>query len=106
MQIIYGVILFLAVVGVVQIIAWIKYFLLKPEQEVTAYLALPISGHVENIEQLLRYYRHRLEWDMPSAGVEKIIITDEGMDAATAEVCRKFCSENPCVCICDLSKNT
>lgn len=100
MYVVYGLILFFSAVGIVQIMAWIKYLLLKPEQKVTAYLMLPVSGHVENIEQLLRYYCHRLEWDLPSAGVEKLVIVDEGMDDSTSEICRKFCLENTAICFC------
>lgn len=104
MYIVYALVLFLILVGIVECVAWAKYFLLKPEQKVSAQLVLPVSGHVENIEQLLRYYKHRLEWDLPSVGIDKLVIADEGMDEVTCDICRKFCEKNDCICLFNLKK--
>lgn len=101
MQVIRILVIFFAMIGLIQSAAWIKYLLLKPECELSAKLELTVSGHVENIEQQLRYYRHRLEWDMPSAGVDTLVITDNGMDDATREICRRFCEENSNVVLND-----
>ena len=94
-------IFFLSTVGAVELIAWIKYLLLKPESVNKTYLVLPIEGRIENMEQLLRYYRHRLEWDMPSAGIDKLVILDNGADESTKEICLRFCDENNEFCVYD-----
>ena len=58
-----------------------------PKLPLLRYELIPLSGSVENMEQLLRYV------ELSSAGTV-VLFVDRGLDYASRELCRHFCQQS------------
>lgn len=80
----------LAVIGLLSVILPIAGTILIPvKTEKNAFVVLPVSGHVEDIELRVR------ELVRESRGLRgtSVIIADFGADGETTEICRRLCLE-------------
>ena len=59
---------------------------------------IPLQGHAEEAEPLLREWRRLTE--QPSFCELQLLIVDYGMDAQTRQVCELFCFDEPCARLC------
>ncbi len=82
---------FLMILGIVQLTEFILLFWNRPTWELARYLTVPLSGHVENMEQLIRYLRILTQWE---DGRSEIFLLDIGMDDESREVCSLYCEQN------------
>lgn len=75
---------FLLILSLSQLWEWFLLFWNRPKAPLLRYTLIPLSGSVENMEQLLRYIR------LTCAG-SQVLLLDRGMDYASRELCRHFC---------------
>ena len=88
------VLLLLVLLGLVYIMRLIMMQLLSPEKESDFVILVPISGHREDAELILRSAAARVRW----FGRRRTVITvlDCGMDEETTQLCRRLCREIRC----------
>ncbi|MFQ9871471.1 MAG: hypothetical protein ACLRVT_00030 [Oscillospiraceae bacterium] len=90
MEILKILVLFFAIIGVVQCLIWCKRLLLRPKGLRPARLTVPLRGHVDNAEQIIRYYYHQMQSDPFGVGDMELILEDCGVDDGTREICERF----------------
>ncbi|MBQ8599357.1 MAG: hypothetical protein IJ411_04495 [Oscillospiraceae bacterium] len=78
---------FLLVLGLAQLWEVILLRWYCPKLPLLRYELIPLSGSVENMEQLLRYV------ELSSAGTV-VLFVDRGLDYASRELCRHFCQQS------------
>lgn len=77
---------FLVVLGLAQLWELILLRWYRPKLPLLRWELIPLSGSVENMEQLLRYV------ELSSAGTA-VFFVDQGLDYASRELCRHFCQQ-------------
>mgnify|MGYP000327958776 CR=1 FL=1 len=94
-----AVVVFLTIVGLVEIVRMIILALLKINCDNDTWQVIPLSGHNEKAEMLLRSAATKVEW---SFGMKrhKVICLDVGMDDETRLICEIICSEYNFMKIC------
>ena len=85
------VFLFFSILGIVDVIRMIVFALLKPKRGLRVVVTVPLSGHREDVEYMIRSAVARAKWSGTRQTL--VFIVDCGMDQGTYELCRVFCEE-------------
>ena len=83
-------VLCLAVVGLIEIFRAVSLFFL--DRKNSSITLIPVCGHVEDIEMVLRNAMSSAQW-MGSRGAQRIICLDLGVDEETRDICEVFRDE-------------
>ena len=90
---------FFLVLGLNETCRLLLMWLLKPEKIAESVLLIPLSGHVEDAEYLLRGAAEPFRWEKHKQP-RRFICVDGGMDRETLEICRCLQKELPFLEIC------
>ena len=93
-------VLSLAAVGLVAICWKLADILLEPQYQTAVTMVLPLHGHVENLEQQLRYFASRFKKMSKTTEVGWVICLDAGMDEETRILCETICDRYPFMNLC------
>jgi len=88
----------LAIIGAVEIVRNIIFWMLRPSRPGKLYLVVSVEGHDEGAEMMLESAIERLKWIRGEE--KKLICLDKGMDKETDMVCRIISNRNPGVEVC------
>ena len=94
-------VLCLAVVGLIEIFRAIFMFSFKKKG--TAITLIPVCGHVEDIEMVLRNAMSNAQWFGNKCG-QRIICLDLGVDEETRDICELFNEEHELIELYSLSE--
>lgn len=83
-------VLLLALYGCTELIRHVAERLLTPSKACGGVLVIPLSGHHNDIEYIVRCAAARRRWGAEPATV---LLIDNGMDAQTKALAEKVCSE-------------
>ena len=91
-----GIILgiFLGIVGLVQVVRTVTLWFLRPHGKNAGILVVPIKGHNEEAELLLRSAAERVRW-MSGGRPQAVVCMDCGMDSSTLAICASVCADYP-----------
>lgn len=93
----YIALLLAAVIGFAHIFEIFENWLLKPRKKVNTVTIVPLSGHIEDVEQIIR--------DLKSGDCLKretqYLLADTGMDKETRDICETLCSKDLSVTFCE-----
>ncbi|GAA6513724.1 hypothetical protein [Merdimmobilis hominis] len=78
--------------GLVQVIGYVCQWMLRPKGMHRFYTMIPVSGHMEDAEQVLRWAFSTMRWDY-WANANWLLILDMGADEETLAICRAFCTQ-------------
>lgn len=84
-------VLLLSLYGCVELIRYIALRILKNGNSVSPVLVLPVSGHCQDMEFVVRAAVSRSRWISDSPG--SVLIIDIGMDDETRILAKKICDE-------------
>ncbi len=93
------VVAFFAIIGLIGFCRFLVQFSLIPKSVGRTVSVLKLSGHVEDIEYLLRDAVERLKWDGGSND-KFVLCIDEGMDQETAAICSLLARTEEMIKIC------
>ncbi|MCL2014073.1 MAG: hypothetical protein FWG69_03700 [Oscillospiraceae bacterium] len=93
-----GFILFAAALGFADIIAFIEQKLVCSHSEKKAVVVLPLKGHVENAESILRGAVTAFKYQSPDYAT--VFVIDLGVSEETRKICSLFEDETPTVVMC------
>jgi hypothetical protein len=93
------IVIFLASVGLVAVTDWVLPIVSEPRRRVRCYCILPIEGHVDCIEELLRWGYNSMRWDRWIRG-GRFIIVDMGADQETLDICKAYCRRREDMILC------
>lgn len=88
---------FFLVMGLVETCRLLLFWLLRPEKAAPTVQVVPLSGHVENAEYLLRGIAEKMRWEKPDC---RLVCVDGGMDWETREICLHLQREIPFLEFC------
>lgn len=94
-----GLLVFFLVMGLVETCRLLLLWLLRPEKMEEAALVVPLTGHVEDAEYLLRSAAQSFQWDRTRCP-KRLLCVDGGMDQETKEICLHLQRELPFLEIC------
>ncbi len=81
-----GFLVFFLIMGLVETCRLLLLWLLRPEKMEEAALVVPLTGHVEDAEYLLRSAAQSFQWDRTRCP-KRLLCVDGGMDQETREIC-------------------
>lgn len=87
----------LAIIGAVELVRIILFWVLKTNNPGKFLLMLSFSGHDEQAEVALRSALERARW---IGGEVLVVCLDRGMDYETRKVCEMVCADNPEIVLC------
>ena len=93
----------LAVVGAAQICRTLAQLVLRTKGDNNAMMIVPISGHNEEAELLLRSAAARIQWQQ-GRQLQQVICLDCGMDEETREVCTRISEDYPFMEVCSVQE--
>lgn len=95
-----AVVLLLALYGCAQGVGRIVSWIWKPRPDLPAMVILPVSGHREDVEFIVRGAAVRYRW---AAGKPhgRILLMDAGMDEETRRLAKAVCGQIPEVDFCE-----
>ena len=83
----------LAIFGLYQIAKYIEYKILSPAKNAVVITLIPLTGHIENAEFVIRNTNARIQ--AQDFGDKTIVaIVDMGMDEETREICESVCNSS------------
>lgn len=85
---------FLGIIGLVQVVRTVTLWFLRPRGETVGVLIVPVKGHNEEAEFLLRSAAERVRW-LSGGHPQAVVCMDCGMDEATQAVCASVCADYP-----------
>lgn len=94
-----GLLVFFLVMGLVETCRLLLLWLLRPEKMEEAALVVPLTGHVEDAEYLLRSAAQSFQWDRTRCP-KRLLCVDGGIDQETKEICLHLQRELPFLEIC------
>lgn len=94
-----GLLVFFLIMGLVETCRLLLLWLLRPEKMEEAALVVPLTGHVEDAEYLLRSAAQSFQWDRTRCP-KRLLCVDGGMDQETKEICLHLQRELPFLEIC------
>lgn len=85
------ILILLAAIGLTELIRWIALKILTPSKKHKIMMVVPIHGHEEEAEYLLRGAAQRIKW----SGIEpvELVCLDCWMDRDTARICATVCED-------------
>ncbi|MDR0404580.1 MAG: hypothetical protein LBH37_02105 [Oscillospiraceae bacterium] len=92
-------IVILAIIGLIEIFRILVLIAFRAKDESSLIILVPISGHNEKAEFLLRSAVAKLKW-LGTIGKQRIICVDNGMDQQTRKICEIIKQEYEFVEIC------
>ena len=98
------VLVLLAVIGLSAVCYKLADFLLRPAYQTEMIVILPFSGHVENMEQQLRYYIAKYKKLQKNPEVGWLICLDEGMTEETRHICELVCNDYEFMNLCTVEQ--
>ena len=84
----------LAIIGLIDLVRMVALFFLRTESDKNMLFVIPIEGHNEEAEALLRHAAARIKW-FGGGRFRKIVCLDCGMDAETRKICELVCKDYP-----------
>lgn len=87
-----ALLLVLALLGITEVIRMIAYWSSASEEESKMLIVVPLYGHTEEAEWILRSALRQFNWSEYEK-CNEIICVDYGMDDETKEICRKICNK-------------
>jgi hypothetical protein len=87
----------LAVIGTVEVIRAVWRCILKTKNQGKLVLMLPLTGHEEQAEAIIRSAMDRTDW---IGGGAQVVCLDCGMDIETRRICEIICADNPEIILC------
>lgn len=96
------ILVLLAIVGLVEICRVVMLMILRTKGENDVMIIVPICGHNEEAELLLRSAAARAKW-LGGQSRQKVICLDCGMDEETKEICDLICTDYYFMEVCPLS---
>ena len=85
-------VLLLALYGCTQLIRSAALRILTPHARDRGIRVLPVSGHRDDVEYLVRSAAVQRRWAGPLLRPERLILLDTGMDGETRELAEKLCA--------------
>jgi hypothetical protein len=85
-----AVLILLTIITTVEV--W-KLFLTAPKKKLPLWTVIPISGKIDNIEEMLRQVEGSVMWEKIPA--KRVVILNLNADPTTLDICRKFCEDSP-----------
>lgn len=98
------IVLSLAAVGLLAICWKLADALLEPQYQTAMTIVLPLHGHIENLEQQLRYFAAQYKKISKNTEVGWVICLDEGMDEETRIICENTCAGYSFMNLCNRSQ--
>jgi hypothetical protein len=95
----YAVIIITSTIGIVEIIRLIEQKMMSVKQKPYIFSLLPLQGHVEQVEFLVRSIITENRWENFNSQVTMIII-DMGLDEETQNICKNISGEYPFIVFC------
>ncbi|MBQ9082871.1 MAG: hypothetical protein IJY28_05160 [Clostridia bacterium] len=81
----------LCIAGMTWILQLVCDWLLSPEEDTPMIMLVPIQGHCEDAEMVLRSAVHRIR--QMGDGTHILLCVDCGMDAETRVICSRICMD-------------
>ncbi len=94
------IIVLLSSVGLVAVTDWMLPIISEPRGRIRCYSILPIMGHIDCLEELLRWGYNSMRWDRWIKG-GRLILVDMGADEESLELCRAFCHRREDIILCN-----
>ncbi|MDQ5983138.1 MAG: hypothetical protein RUMPE_00136 [Eubacteriales bacterium SKADARSKE-1] len=100
LEVIFSVVmLFLAVMGLIEFVRIISLAVFRVKKDKNEILVVPISGHNENAEMILRNAISRAKW-LCGTDNRKVFCIDFDMDAETRQICEIISQECEFLYVC------
>ena len=90
-QILLTIVLFLAIFGCAELIRLLALRILSPSRGAKEILVIPVAGHLENIEYIIRSAAVRRNWGR-CAKNRPVLLLDAGMDEETRRLAEVACT--------------
>ena len=90
-------IMLLGILGVVQLGEFLSIWLHRPPHRPVSFSVMPLSGQIENIDQLLGYFQEVALWSPES---QLAFVIDCGLSPQSADDCRRWCRDKKRVTFC------
>lgn len=97
------VLIVLVIVGLVEIFRVFVFMLFKTKQENEIMILVPICGHNEKAEIILRSAAARVDW-LDELRKQKVVCLNLGMDSETLKICNIVSREYEFMEVCDLEQ--
>lgn len=95
--------LFLAFIGLIEIFHLISLALFRSKSSINSIAVIPMYGHNEDAEYVLRNAASRISW-INGSGSKRIICLDVGMDDETRQICDIFSKEYDYIDVCKVEE--
>ncbi len=82
----------LAIIGLVQIARSVVLFFMRSKKDGDVIMVVPIHGHDEEAEIVLRHAAARVKW-VSGGRFKKVVCLDCGMDDETKKICDTVCRD-------------
>ena len=86
--------IFFSIIGIIEIVRNIILYLMKTTSDKDVFIVVPIYGHNESAEMLLRHTAVRVKW-FGGSRINRILCIDCNADEETKIICKKICKEYP-----------
>lgn len=94
---------FLVIIGLVEVFRMISFLFLRTKGENDIMIIVPVCGHNEEAELLLRSAAARVKWT-GGMSQQKVVCLDCGMDEETKAVCDTISQDYSFMNVCTLSE--
>ena len=98
-HILLAIVLLLALYGCAELIRRLACFVMAPSKGTAGVLVIPVAGHREDIEYILRSAAVREKWCC-RRGTGSVLLVDMGMDDETRLLAERVCRELGNIDIC------
>ena len=92
-------VIFLAIWGLVDLIRRLEQYLLSGKEKQYHIVVIPLKGHVENLEYIVRCAQAQNSWHNNTKESE-IVLLDNGLDNESKAMCRALCKDES-VALCE-----
>ena len=82
----------LGLIGVTEVVRLIVFWMLSPGRGEKMLIVVPVTGHDEEAEFVLRSAAQRVKW-MGGKDEKRVLCVDCGMDEETRHICEAICRE-------------
>lgn len=93
-----AIIILTSIIGVTEIFRLIEHRILTGKERPQLVSVIPLKGHVEKAEYLLRGVANEALWE--NHAHDNIVVIDMGMDEETREICAMLAEELKCLTVC------
>lgn len=95
----YAILLFAAIIGFVHIFGLLEHRLLFRDRGTSVISLVPLNGHIEEVEILVRDLISSQHWNHKEQGT--IVLVDIGLDEETRDICEKISKDHSGIIVCD-----